>query len=123
MSKRATQRRASTGSVGDWEPLLRPREDAAGSPSPVQARRTERGFEILMALPGYEARELEVSYEGGVVTVNGQNSGGSVHRSFFVPEDVQDDWICAVMRDGVLNLLFQASAPRRVRRIPVDGSP
>ena len=90
-----------------------------------EASADDGGYRISMEVPGVEDKDIEVTLQGGTVTVTGRKETtktetgetwfvserefGSFSRSFRLPPDADGDRIAADLKDGVLVL----SIPRR----------
>ena len=90
---------------------------------------------VLVAdMPGVSADGLEVTFEDGVLTLNGRSEGqrltgvhqlyqeyvpGDYHRCFRIGEEIDVDGITAKMREGVLTVTLPKSERARRRRIEV----
>ncbi len=92
-------------------------------------------YRVAMELPGVSADELEITFEDGLLTVQGERhfpqdpTGEKVHRSerFYgafrrsitLPSHVQADKIKASAQDGVLQILIPKAPEVRAKRIQV----
>ena len=101
---------------------------------------SEGEFRIAAELPGVERKDIEVSLEDGVLTIEGerkddreqQDAGyrhieslrGSFRRSIRLPDVVDQEAVEARYRNGVLELCLPKipEAKPEVRRIPVTTS-
>ncbi|WP_257459467.1 Hsp20/alpha crystallin family protein [Archangium lipolyticum] len=98
-------------------------EDAAGE------------LRVSLALPGYEAQDIEVRAEGQVLTVHALRRrthayGGSVeqvNRCLTLPAGVDTTKAEATLRHGILTVVLPKAEAARRRAIPVrawwDGTP
>lgn len=103
--------------LADW---LAPASDAK---SDAQA------YRISMELPGVAENDVEITAEGGTLTVRGEKRAereekgdtwyfterqyGSFQRSFRLPADADEAGIKAALKDGVLTLTVPRKAPDR----------
>jgi HSP20 family protein len=103
---------------------------SAGWAPPVDVRETKDALEITAELPGVDPKEVEVSVEGGVLTLKGtrnfekaaegetyhrvERAYGAFERSFTLPSNVDAERIQAAYRHGVLHL----SVPKREEAKP-----
>ena len=96
-------------------------------------------YEISLELPGVDADDIDVSLEGGHLTVKGEKrfereeqgrtyffserEYGAFQRSFRLPADAQADDITADFKNGVLVLTVPKSGPPkdRAKRIEIRG--
>jgi HSP20 family protein len=101
---------------------------------------TERknGYLVEAELPGIEAEDLEITFQDGLLTIQGERhpAGGTpgekVHRaerrygafrrSITLPSHVQADRIEASAQDGVLQILVPKAEEAHAKRIPVRAS-
>ena len=97
---------------------------------PVDVRETKDSLEIAAELPGIDPKDVEVSVEGGVLTLKGarqfekategetyhrvERAYGAFERSFTLPTNVDAEKIQAAYRHGVLHL----SVPKREEAKP-----
>jgi HSP20 family protein len=115
-----------------WGRGRRPDEDfISGSwAPPVDVRETKAALEISAELPGVDPQNVEVSVEGGVLTLKGtrlfekaaegetyhrvERAYGAFERSFTLPTNVDAEKILAAYRHGVLHL----TVPKREEAKP-----
>jgi HSP20 family protein len=91
---------------------------------------------VAMELPGVSAGEVEITFEDGLLTIQGErhfahDSGEKVHRSersygafrrsITLPSHVQADKIQASAQDGVLQILLPKAPEVRAKRIQVHA--
>ena len=116
----------SSGATAGWVP-------------PVDIYEHGDRFELHMDLPGVESSSLEITLEGGVLTVSGERvrfSGprdtndqgdlmrserghGRFYRRFVLPDTVDSDRVKATNLNGVLELTIPKQAKALPRRIQV----
>jgi len=105
--------------VADW---LAPASDASANGA---------AYRITMELPGVEEKDIELSVQGGMITVKGEKSAqreekgdtwffserqyGSFSRSFRVPADAEADRVEADLKDGVLTITVPRKNPTEAR--------
>jgi HSP20 family protein len=82
-------------------------------------RRTEAGYEVEVPVPGFKAEDVEVTFQDGILAVNGKAERRSFSRSFVVPEDVDPDAIEARVNDGMLVLMLARRPEVQPKRIAV----
>jgi HSP20 family protein len=94
-------------------------------------------YRVAMELPGVSADEVEITFEDGLLTVQGERhfpqdpAGEKLHRSerFYgafrrsitLPNHVQADKIKASAQDGVLQILMPKAPEVRAKRIQVHA--
>jgi len=106
---------------------------------PVDVRETKETLEIAAELPGVDPKTVEVSVEGGILTLKGsrtfekaaegetyhrvERAYGAFERSFTLPGNVEAERIQATYRNGVLHLTVpkrEEAKPKSIA-IKVDG--
>ena len=105
-------------------------------------KETEDSFELEVELPGYKKEDVKAHLKDGYLTVNvskdenndvkdengkyirRERYSGSMSRSFYVGEDVQESDIKAKFEDGILKLAFPKEQPKKVEEpkyIAIEG--
>ena len=93
-----------------------------------EASRDEDSYRIAMELPGVEEDDIELTVDGGVVSVKGEKKTsreekgetwffserqyGAFSRSFRLPADADEAKVAADLRDGVLTITVPKLAPQ-----------
>jgi HSP20 family protein len=93
---------------------------------------TDKAYMLTVELPGVDPKNVDISYNDGVVTIKGEKYketaegercfcserySGAFERSFRVPGKVDQDKIDAVFQHGVLKLTLpksEESVPKRI---------
>ncbi len=114
--------RRGFGSMFDWEPFRGFFPGNWQNMIGIDVRRSENGYEIEMAVPGFRPDDLEINYQDGVITVSGRNERRNFTRSITVPEDVDEENIDAHVEHGMLVLTLRQHPKRQPRRITVGSS-
>lgn len=86
----------------------------------VDIAETEKGFEIELAVPGFDKKSFEVDLNDGLLTISGerkfeqkendknfysiQTEYGSFKKSFQLPENVEGEKIEANYKNGILSI-------------------
>ena len=99
---------------------------------------TKDGIELTVELPGLEEKDVNVSFDDGVLTVSGEKkfesekkdknyqfierSYGSFSRSIALPEGVKADQIKASMTKGVLKVTVPTPAKTEAKKIEVTAA-
>jgi len=95
----------------------------------ADARQTETGFEIDLAVPGCEKGEVDVLFEDGVLTVkhektekNKSKEGEKVlfnelrhsswRRAWQIPQEVKEEEISASLKNGILTVSVPLAQPQ-----------
>ncbi len=105
-------------------------------------KETEDSFELEVELPGYKKDDVKAHLKDGYLTINvskdenndvkdengkyirRERYSGSMSRSFYVGEDVQESDIKAKFEDGVLKLAFPKEQPKKIEEpkyIAIEG--
>jgi len=93
-------------------------------------------FLVCMDLPGLERKDINISFENGVLTVSGKKEWetkkeeenclrrerfcGSFYRSFGFPEGVDSQKIAAKIKNGVLNITIPKQSKSKTHKIEVQ---
>ncbi len=101
----------------------------------VDIHETEQETRILADMPGTDESSIEVTLDGGILTLRGEISlpegdattcawsefeGGAYERSFALSEDLARGEVRAEVRHGVLEIVLTA-AREEPRRIEIRG--
>ena len=94
-----------------------------------EASTSDSGYTIAVELPGVEEKDIDLSVDGGVVTVKGEKKTsreekgetwyfserqyGAFSRSFRLPPDADEGKVSADLKDGVLTISVPKSAPEK----------
>ena len=121
-----------------WGRARRPDEEfVTGSWMPaVDVRETKEALEIAAELPGLDPKDVEVSVDGGVLTLKGarrfekategetyhrvERSYGAFERSFNLPTNVDADKVRAVYRHGILHLTLPKREEAKPKAIAIN---
>ena len=103
----------------------------------VDINEFEDKFQLYVDLPGVDPKDVEITLEGGVLTITGERfqqaektdekavsrraerGSGRFHRRFILPESVDADKVKASNRHGVLEILIPKQAKALPRKIKV----
>ncbi len=114
----------SSGATADWVPT-------------VDINEFEDRFELYVDLPGVDPKDVEITLEDSVLTLNGERRGlkdvddnkvvrrrvergqGRFHRRFILPNTVNAEEVKARDRYGVLEITIPKHAKAMPRRIKV----
>jgi HSP20 family protein len=115
---------------------LQEETDIGWSPR-LDVSETDNGLEIVADLPGMEKKDISVSLENNVLTIQGEkkeekeNKGkryhtierrsGSFYRALRLPIEVEKDKVEAAFKDGVLTLSLPKSkeSKKKVAQIEI----
>ena len=89
----------------------------------------EGEFVLSVEAPGFEAEEIDVAWDDGVLNVSAEHFDEergrkwTYHRRFRFPKDVEDEEITAQYQNGVLEvrLPMEVDATAHGRTIPVES--
>jgi HSP20 family protein len=111
----------------------------AGWVPPVDIHEFANRFELYVDLPGVDPSEVELTLDGGVLTLSGNRheqvakSGedlqgrriergyGQFHRRFVLPDTVDGEKVNASGKNGVLTVTIPKQAKAMPRRIQIDA--
>jgi HSP20 family protein len=101
----------------------------------VEISESTDAYRVAVELPGVSADEVEITFEDGLLTIQGERhfahdfagekvhrserSYGAFRRSITLPSHVQADKIQASAQDGVLQILVPKAPEVRAKRIQV----
>ena len=125
-----------------WDQLFGDAESGVENPlsqwrPAVDIKEEDQRYVIYADLPGVEARDIEVTMEGGVLTLKGERSYGGEEeregyrraersqgvflRRFNLPDTADADKIEAQGKNGVLEIAIPKQEKLQPRRIAVNG--
>lgn len=114
----------SSGVTADWIPA-------------VDINEFDDRFQLFVDVPGVDPKDVEITLEGGVLTITGnryvqaeksdenvvhrrtERGTGRFYRRFILPETVDADKVRAKDRHGVLEISIPKQAKAQPRRIEV----
>lgn len=118
---------------GAWEPF-----PTFAQRTPVDVQRTEGGYRLRAALPGYRPEEVELTLEQGTLTIRGRRSeekqteqgrylrrevfSGSFQRRFALPAEVTAEDVVATFENGLLTVDVKHAPESGSVKIPVGGA-
>jgi len=95
---------------------------------------TDQALTVVMEMPGVDKGKVEINIEEGVLTVEGridfskyealepvytEYNIGNFRRSFSLSNSIDQDKICADLKDGVLTLTLPKAEQAKPRKIAV----
>ena len=114
----------STSATSQWKPHVDIKEDPDK-------------FIVLADIPGVEPQDIQVSYENGALTIQGERKTekseekenfsrlerfyGSFYRQFSLPDNINADAIKAKSKHGVLELTIPKVEKAQSKQIEVSG--
>lgn len=97
---------------------------------------TDDDFRLRVDVPGMSKEDIDVNLQGGTLTVSGERTSeqtdegedyvrverafGSFHRSFSLPDAVDEDNIKATYEDGVLSIIVPKTEESARRQIEIQ---
>lgn len=104
--------------------------------APLDVQRTEGGYRLQSALPGFKPEDVEITLEQGTLTITAKRSesrrseqeerylrrevfSGSYRRRLVLPAEVTAEDITATLEDGVLTVDVRHTPGSQAVRIPV----
>lgn len=116
----------SNSATSEWSPAVDVREYA------------DR-FQLLLDIPGVEPKDVEITLDGGLLTVSGSRAEekdagadvgevqqqrlerrlGRFYRRFMLPDTADGENVNAAGRNGVLEIVIHKQPKTQPRRIPV----
>ena len=118
------------GLLGGWETF-----PATTFRAPLDVQRTEGGYRLQSALPGFKPEDVEVTLEQGTLTISASRSedkqteqgrylrrevfSGSYRRRLVLPAEVTAEDVTATLENGVLTVDVKHSPASQAVRIPV----
>lgn len=107
---------------------------------PVDIHEYTDRFELYVDLPGVDPAKVELTLDGGILTLSGERSEsptgkrgeeaqarrterglGSFHRRFVLPDTVDDEKVNASGKNGVLTVTIPKQAKSMPRRIQIGA--
>jgi HSP20 family protein len=117
--------------------LARPSQEAPGFAPRVDVTESDEAYTVRADLPGLEEKDIQVSLEEGVLSIQGklesekdenkegvryvERAHGSFHRAIELPAEIDADKVAASYRQGVLTVTLpkRPEAKPEVRTIPI----
>jgi len=133
--------RMFSGYLGRSPGLLRPMLQGGAVLPSVDIHESDNDIVVTAELPGMDEKDLDVSVHNGVLTIKGEKrserereeegvriqerSFGKVHRSFRLPDTVNEEAISAHLDKGLLTVTLRKSEPSAPagRKIPIGSKP
>ena len=120
-----------------WNGAPTGRSAAAYAPR-IDFTETDTELRVAAELPGFEEKDLKVSLEDGVLTIEGERNAelknedakevrhletfhGTYRRSLRLPSEVDADGVKATYRNGILTVTLPKAPAAQVRSIPVTS--
>jgi HSP20 family protein len=88
----------------------------------VDIAETNTAFELQFAIPGVDKKGFNIELQDGKITVSGERKSenekneknyhsresyyGSFKRSFYLPDNINEDKVEASYKDGILNIVI-----------------
>lgn len=97
---------------------------------------SEKGYELVLEVPGVAEKDLDVGIKNGVMTIRGEKkneteeknkdfvrierSYGSYYRAMTLPQDADEEKISAHYANGVLRIAIPKSAEAKSKQHKID---
>lgn len=120
VQKPATLSKESTRTVEHYQPPA------------IDIFETDEGLTLIADVPGLAKDDLEISFDQGVLTLEGKASEGSAgeglfgefsvtgyYRQFRIPESIDPDKTTAELKDGVLTLQLRKAEAAKPKKIEI----
>mgnify|MGYP001221616128 FL=1 len=103
---------------------------------PLEMKATENDYTLKAMLPGLSAEEINIRYEDGVLTIDGEYTSineegkeclfsempvGRFSRSIEIKEPIVVDKIDASMKDGILTILIPKAEEAKPKTIKINA--
>ena len=72
--------------------------------SGMEITRTDAGYTVEVAVPGFRPEELDITVENDILTIAGKTEKRSFTRSLVLPEEIDTENINAKVEHGLLTL-------------------
>ena len=98
----------------------------------------DKGYVVSAEIPGIDSKDVEVTFSDGVLEIKGEKKRekeenednfhrveryyGSFHRSFVVPEKVEEDKVEATYKNGVLTLTLPKAEAKEIKKIEISAN-
>jgi HSP20 family protein len=138
MNRMYGQRLLPPGQFGQFGQRLETRPSTQAWAPAVDITERKDAYLVTVELPGVGTEDLEITFEDGLLTIQGErafghdSAGEKVHRierrygafrrSITLPSHVQPDKIEASAQDGVLLILVPKAEEVHAKRIPVRAA-
>lgn len=133
-----------------WRPFLQvstvPRRFEGWTPfatiplrQPIDVQRTDDGYRVEAALPGFKPEEIEVTLERGTLTISAKRSeekkteqgrylrrevySGSFQRRLVLPAEVKAEDVRASYENGMLRVDVASAPTSNAVKIPIGAAP
>jgi HSP20 family protein len=106
--------------------------------APMDVQRTDGGYRVEAALPGFKPEDIEITLEQGTLTINAKRSEekktergqylrrevytGSFIRRLVLPADVKAEDISTKFEDGMLTVDVKYDAGTNAVKIPIGAA-
>jgi HSP20 family molecular chaperone IbpA len=121
------------GLLSGWEPFATPVYRA-----PLDVQRTDGGFRVQAALPGFRPEDVAVTLEQGTLTISARRSdekqteqgrylrrevfAGSLQRRLALPPEVGAEDVTATFENGMLTIDVRHAPASKAVQIPVGAA-
>ena len=98
----------------------------------VDIAESDKAFEINFVVPGVEKSDFNIDLNDGKLTISGERKMkeekneknyrsvesyyGTFSRSFYLPDNIQDDKVTAKYENGILNIVIQKDEKKELKK-------
>lgn len=102
----------------------------------IDVSETDKNYEVQVQLPGMNKEDITVNLEDRVLSISGERRFkdeqkektyhkvetryGAFHRSFQLPDNIDEDSVKASYQDGVLSITIDKSSEKVEKRIEIS---
>jgi HSP20 family molecular chaperone IbpA len=93
---------------------------ATGGQGGLDIARTENGFVVEIAVPGYKPDQIDITYKDNVLSISGKSERRTFTRSLVLPDDIDPDHVKAHVEHGLLTLTLNRRPEAEPKRIQIS---
>ncbi len=87
----------------------------------IEIARTDAGYTVELPVAGFKPEQIDITLEGGLLTVTGNNEKRTFTRTFTVPEEVDSERIEAQVEHGMLTLTLNLQPKAQPKKISITA--
>jgi HSP20 family molecular chaperone IbpA len=112
-------------SLWGWDPSRMPYQISTpfNVTFPVNVKHEQDHVYITADMPGVDPKDLDVTFEGGSLSVVGQRDDQSYRFSIYLGDEYDADTIEAELDKGVLTIKAETRPEAKPRKIMLNGGP
>jgi HSP20 family protein len=108
--------------LGDFLGFDPIRAVANGAASGFEITKTDTGYAVELAVPGFKPEQLDVTIEDRVLTIVGKSERRSFTRALLLPDEIDAESVAATVEHGMLTLALSVHPKAQPRKISVSGT-